>query len=118
MMTRKKVSVLLLVVLCATFVAQTRGALRISELFSPFNARTFHKIAYESYQNPNLTDEEILQGLLLVRTSVELDEKAEYPYIDMLEFGSRFTENNYSLVLLQGLEKYIKETSDLELIRK
>ena len=117
-MTRKKVSVLLLVVLYAGFVAQTRGALRISELFSPFNARTFHKIAYESYQNPNLTDEEILQGLLLARISIELDGKAEYPYLDMLEFGSRFTKNNYSRVLLQGLERYIKETSDLELIRK
>ncbi len=118
MMTRKKVSVLLLVVLCASFIAQTRGALRISELFSPFNARTFHKIAYESYQNPNLTDEEILQGLLLARISMELDEKAEYPYLDLLEFGSRFTENNYSQALFWGLEKYIKETSDLELIRK
>lgn len=118
MMTRKKVSVLLLVVFYATFVAQTRGALQISEFFSPFNAKTFHKIAYETYQNPDLTDEVILQGILLARTAAELDEKAEYPFIDILEFGSRFSKNNYSRIIFENLRKYIKETSDLELVRK
>lgn len=117
-MIRKKVSVLLLVVLCVTFVAQTRGALTISEFFSPYNAKTFHKIVYESYQNPNLTNEEIKQELILAQASMELNDKAEYPYLDIMEMSSRLTGNNYSGLLYKNLKKYIKETSDLEAIRK
>jgi len=119
LMDRERVFlILLLVVLCVPSVAWAQGSLAIQELFSPFNARTFHKLAYESYTYSDAESKEAEQAIIFLNATITLDNKAGYVFVDILNLCSQFIEKDYSQALDWAFENYADDRADLEVTKK
>ncbi len=110
--------ILLLVVLCVPSVAWAQGSLAIQELFSPFNARTFHKLACELYTSSDAESKEAEQAVVFLDATINLDNKAGYVFVDVLNLCSQFIEKDYSPALDWAFENYADDRADLEVTKK
>ena len=90
-MTRGRVFFVLVLValgpLCAALAQQPLG---IEELFSPSNARMFHKLAYELYILGEPESKEADLAIILLDVALNLDNRAGYIFPDILNMCSQF----------------------------
>ena len=114
MIKTKAFVILFLVLFCSVPPAQAQRGLDSEELFSPSNARIFHKIAYELYTSSDIGPSEIEQAMVFLRAAINLDPKADYIFVDLLNLGSKFTNLDHVPIVRWGLENYVDENADLE----
>jgi len=110
--------VLAVVALCHAYVAQAQVELRLEELFSPFNARTFHKLACELYTSNEPQSDEAEIAVIFLDGVINLDMKAGYVFPDILNLCSQFVEGDYTVTLNWAFENYADQRADLEVTKK
>ncbi|MHC5061599.1 MAG: hypothetical protein ACYTFK_11020 [Planctomycetota bacterium] len=94
------------------------GSLAVQELFSPFNARTFHKLAYELYTAAEPDSKESNQAVIFLDAAINLDTKATYIFPDILNLCSQFVEKDYSTAIDWAFDNYADEKADLEVTKR
>jgi tetratricopeptide (TPR) repeat protein len=113
---RPKTFVILLVFLgCLSGLCQARLS-DSQELFSPANALTFHKIAYESYNSASASDEDLQQAMAFLAAAKSLDPKAKYIFSDILSLGAKTADRQYLQVMYLAFDEYASENIDLEIV--
>jgi len=88
------------------------------ELFSPANAMTFHKIAYESYNSADADDEDLRQAMKFLIAIKTLDPKAKYISADILILAAKTADRRYAQPVFSAFEEYASENVDLEIANK
>jgi len=110
--------ILVLVAFHPTRASWAQRPLATEELFSPFNARTFHKLAYELYISSEPESKEARLAMILLNGAVNLDLKARYIFPDILNLCSQFIEGDYTATLDWAFKNYADDKADLEVTRK
>ena len=85
------------------------------ELFSQLTAQGFHKLAYELYTAGDADQDDLSESSALLSGTLTLDPRAEYAYVDLLRLLP-LNDGNHQQELLWALQKYIDESSDLEVV--
>ncbi len=116
-MNRRQVLILLMLI-CVSPCLYAQSAMETHEYFSPYNAKTLHKIAYEIYNYSAPDSSEDRQAMLLLTSIPEIDYRSKYVYVDILELGSAFKSEDYSRTLMIAMMKYIDENADLHVVTK
>ena len=111
-MDRRQVFILQ-VFLCLSGIACAERSLTIHEYFSPFNAKTFHKIGYELYTHSERNEDRDTQAMLFLSASAQFDYRSKYAFVDMISLGSEFKELDYSMSLRQLTSNYLDDKADL-----
>ncbi len=118
-MTRGRVFfVLVLVVLGPLCAALAQQSLAIEELFSPSNARMFHKLAYELYILSEPDSKEARLAVILLDVAINLDNRAGYIFPDILNLCSQFVERDYSIAVDWAFKSYVDDRADLEVTKR
>lgn len=114
-MTRRQVLILLILV-CVSTGLYAASVLDTHEYFSPYNAKTTHKIAYELYNYSAPDSPEDRQAMILLNAVTELDYRSKYAFVDMLELGSDFQSKDQSRILRYVIQQYVDEKADLHVV--
>ncbi|MBN1816431.1 MAG: hypothetical protein JW828_03670 [Sedimentisphaerales bacterium] len=102
-----------------SFSAWSRIQDPYNELFSPLIAETFHKVAYEIYTAPTVTDSELAQAVWFLEAVTRLDRRPNYVYADLLRACSRSNQRYYTAMVLQVLGEYAADANiDLQVVRE
>ena len=118
-MTRGRVFfVLVLAALWPGCAALAQPPLAIEELFSPSNARMFHKLAYELYILSEPDSEEANLAMILLNVALNLDNRAGYIFPDVLNLCSQFVEKDYSAAVDWAFKTYTDDKADLEVTKR
>jgi len=112
------VFVLVLVAFCPARVARAQVSLRLEEFFSPFNARTFHKLACELYTSSEPESKEASLAVIFLDGALNLDNKAGYIFPDVLNLCSQFIETDYTVTLDWAFKNYADDRADLEVTKR
>jgi len=110
--------VLALVAFYPARAALAQQSLANEELFSPFNARTFHKLACELYTSSEPESDEANLAIIFLDGAVKLDLKAGYVFPDILNLCSQFVEKDYTTTLDWAFDNYADERADLEVTKR
>jgi len=110
--------VLALVAFGLSRVAQAQVELRLEELFSPFNARTFHKLACELYTSSGPESKEARLAMIFLDGAINLNNNAGYIFPDVLNLCSQFVEGDYTTTLNWAFENYADDRADLEVTKR
>jgi len=116
-MDRRQVFILQ-VFLCFSGFACAARSLNIHEYFSPFNAKTFHKIGYELYTYSDGNEDKDKQAMLFLSAASQFDYRSKYAFPDMINLGSESEEINYSIPLIQLTGNYLDDKADLSVATK
>jgi hypothetical protein len=118
-MTRGRVFfVLVLAALWPLCAALAQPPLAIEELFSPSNARMFHKLAYELYILSEPDSEEANLAMILLNVALNLDNRAGYIFPDVLNLCPQFVEKDYSAAVDWAFKNYADDKADLEVTKR
>jgi len=118
MLRKKFVFVFLGSLFCLGSIGLSQRPSESQEIFSPFNAQTFHKIAYELYNSSQLDSDQIDQAITLLRGAMQLDPGAEYVFGDLLNIISQSNQPAYSQYLLWAFNQYAGRNADLVITDK
>ena len=116
-MNRRQVLILLMLI-CVSPYLYARSTMETHEYFSPYNAKTLHKIAYEIYNYSAPDSSEDRQAMLLLTSIPEIDYRSKYVYVDILKLGSEFKSEDHSNAIMIAMTKYIDENADLHVVTK
>ncbi len=110
--------VLALVAFCQVRVVCAQSSLGVEELYSPFNARTFHKLARELYISNRPESKEARLAMIFLDSAISLDKKAGYIFPDVLNLCSQSVETDYTMALNWAFDNYADERADLEVTKR
>jgi tetratricopeptide (TPR) repeat protein len=116
-MDRRQVFILQ-VFLCFSGVVCAERSLEVHEYFSPFNAKTFHKIGYELYAHSERNEDKDSQAILFMDASTQFDYRSKYAFVDMINLGSEFKEIDYSMPLRRLMNNYLDDKVDLVVVAR
>ena len=118
-MTRERIFfVLVLVAFWPVCAASAQQPLGIEELFSPSNARMFHKSAYELYILSEPDSKEANLAVILLDVAINLDNRAGYIFPDVLNLCSQFIEKDYTPAVDWAFNRYTDDRADLEVTKR
>jgi len=87
------------------------------QLFSPYNAQTFHQIAYELYTNGQPDSSKVSQSLVFLMAAGSLDNRAKYLLPDIIKIASQYPRKEYFTMVYQSLLSYADVSADLSVTK-
>jgi hypothetical protein len=86
------------------------------QLFSPAVGQRFYEIAYEIANSAESTEQKNEQGLVFLQAASRLDKRAKYCLPEAIKLASRCSRKDNSQMMLQFINNYLDENSDLNVI--
>ncbi len=87
-------------------------------LFSPSVGERFYNIAYEQGNSQGAGPQEIEQAIQLLRAVIAVDEGAKYAVPTVIEFATRYADDDRSQLVITALQNYVDADADLEVAGK
>ncbi len=84
------------------------------QMFSPSVAQKFYEIGYEIAHSEEITPQQAKQALVFLIATTKLDTRANYVLPEMVRVVSRYSEEDFSGLMLAVLSKYTSKSADLE----
>lgn len=91
------------------------------QLFSPSAGRQFYQVAHQIASRADtsgLSEQEARQVIIFLNTAAALDSHANYILTDFINIISRYPQQDYSQTLLNAVNNYFDESTDIETARK
>jgi tetratricopeptide (TPR) repeat protein len=98
--------------------AHVEHATNTQSLFSPLVAKRSYELARELAGDPDVSQTQLIQALVLLDAAVLLDSAAHYVRPLQIETASRITVKDYTKEVSVWLSEYISESADLEIVRE
>jgi hypothetical protein len=105
----------LLLMVCFS-LARGRQLSDPDQMFSPSAAQKFYEIGYEIAHSEEITHQQAKQAMVFLIATTKLDTRANYALPEMVRVVSRYSEEDFSELMLAVLSKYTTKSADLEVV--